>query len=53
MFLPELIYLFGLILFDLIQKGFWCNLLCPTGALLALTSRKKLLKIKLEDASCR
>lgn len=53
LFLPGLTFLLTLLLFDLIQKGFWCSYLCPTGALLSLTGRKRLVKIKHEEASCR
>lgn len=34
-----------LIMGDIVQKGFWCNYLCPSGILLSIAGRKRLVKV--------
>lgn len=36
----------------LVQKGFWCNYLCPTGALLSLIGRRRVVQLIHDPASC-
>ncbi|HEX3031075.1 MAG TPA: 4Fe-4S binding protein [Bacillota bacterium] len=36
-----------------LQKGVWCNYLCPTGALLSLISRFRLLRVFYRPDKCR
>lgn len=36
-----------------LQKGIWCNYLCPTGALLRLISRFRLVRVFYQPARCR
>lgn len=47
--------LLGILLLSLVHRRFWCNYLCPTGALLSLAGRFSLLKRRKSDAciSCR
>lgn len=49
-----LIFLLLLMTIDaLIQRGFWCNYLCPSGFLLALLGKRRLVNIKYNDTLCR
>lgn len=48
-----LIFIGAIIAIDLvIQRGFWCNYLCPTGATLGLLGKKRLLKIRRDPDIC-
>jgi polyferredoxin len=42
----------GVILLSLYRERFWCQHLCPAGALLALLSRRNLTKIKVDPEKC-
>ncbi|AFM02353.1 hypothetical protein Desde_4092 [Desulfitobacterium dehalogenans ATCC 51507] len=41
-----------LFLDSFMQKGVWCNYLCPTGALLGLLGRKKLIRVRRDKTKC-
>ncbi len=46
-------FLISILLIDaFLQKGFWCNYLCPSGALLTLLGKKRLLSIKHNQELC-
>ncbi|MEL1133589.1 4Fe-4S binding protein [Desulfitobacterium sp. THU1] len=48
-----LIFVIVLLLVDsFVQKGFWCNYLCTTGALLSLLGRKKFVTIQRDKKVC-
>ena len=48
-----LIFLLTLFLLDaFVQRGFWCNYLCPTGALLNLLGRRRILRLKHNATTC-
>ncbi len=52
-FVPGLIFLLVLLGLDLfVQKGLWCNYLCPTGGVLSLLGRKRLLRLKRNETIC-
>ncbi|MGE4271748.1 MAG: 4Fe-4S binding protein [Desulfitobacterium sp.] len=50
---PGLILVIVVLFVDIfVQKGFWCNYLCPTGALLSLLGRKKLVYVQRDKKMC-
>ncbi|MCB8814945.1 4Fe-4S binding protein [Desulfosporosinus shakirovi] len=48
-----LIFIVAILIVDgLLQKGFWCNYLCPTGALLSLLGRKRKVCVRRNKETC-
>lgn len=49
-----IIYLLSILIMDaFIQKGLWCNYLCPTGALLNILGRIKIVRPKRNELLCK
>lgn len=49
-----IIYLLSILFIDaFIQKGFWCNYLCPTGAILNILGRIKVVSPKRDEHLCK
>lgn len=38
---------------DFIQKGFWCNYICPSGILLSIAGKRRLLKVTHNKENCK
>lgn len=48
-----LAYIVVLVIIDtFVQRGFWCNYLCPNGLLLAILGRRRVVNIKHNDNLC-
>ncbi len=48
-----LVFIITLVIIDtFIQRGFWCNFICPTGLLLALLGKRRLINIKYNKDVC-
>lgn len=48
-----LLVMLAVLMGDYLQKGFWCNYLCPTGLLLSLVGRKRLINVVHDLEKCK